>query len=159
MFSLSIFNLEMSQNILFRFSSNRIFISNSNLFSKKCSQFTFLADKRRRQFSLNINKYNDQSTISDDDSFSSSTTISKMEELNFDVVVIGGGHAGCEASHAAARMNAKTLLLTHKIETIGQMSCNPSFGGIGKGHLMREIDALDGICAKVCGKIIFYFKM
>lgn len=70
---------------------------------------------------------------------------------SYDVIVIGGGHAGCEAAHAAARMNVKTLMLTHKIETIGQMSCNPSFGGIGKGHLMREIDAMDGICARLCG--------
>lgn len=70
---------------------------------------------------------------------------------DFDVIVIGGGHAGCEAAHAAARMNTKTLLITHKIASIGQMSCNPSFGGIGKGNLMREIDALDGLCAKLCG--------
>jgi tRNA uridine 5-carboxymethylaminomethyl modification enzyme len=72
--------------------------------------------------------------------------------VNYDVIIIGGGHAGCEASHASSRMNAKTLLLTHKIESLGQMSCNPSFGGIGKGHLMREIDALDGLCARICGK-------
>jgi len=80
-------------------------------------------------------------------------------DLEFDIVVIGGGHAGCEAAAAAARLGVNTALFTHNIETIGEMSCNPAIGGLGKGHLVREIDALDGLMGEVADKSGIQFRL
>ena len=81
------------------------------------------------------------------------------DKMIFDVAIIGGGHAGCEAAAASARMGVNTALFTHKIETIGEMSCNPAIGGLGKGHLVREIDALDGVMGVVADKSGIQFRL
>src|SRR3984893_7897809 len=80
-------------------------------------------------------------------------------DARYDVIVIGGGHAGCEAAAAAARMGAATALVTHRFDTIGAMSCNPAIGGLGKGHLVREIDALDGLMGRIADRGGIQFRV
>src|ERR1700678_4011887 len=83
----------------------------------------------------------------------------RFHSESFDVIVIGGGHAGCEAATASARLGASTALVTHRFASIGAMSCNPSIGGLGKGHLVREVDALDGLMGRVADAAGIQFRL
>ena len=85
-------------------------------------------------------------------------TTHRHRSADFDVIVIGGGHAGCEAAAAASRVGARTALITQQIANIGALSCNPAIGGIGKGHLVREVDALDGLTAKAADEAGIQFR-